>query len=368
MNQILITVVTVAAIHGFLALILVISERLFVNYGLCKITINGKKEIEVQGGLSLLATLNQEKIFLPSACGGRGTCAYCKCQVSTGGGPYLPTETALLNPEEIQNKVRLSCQVKVKNDLFIDIPEELFKIQEFQAVVNVLKDLTYDIKLIELKLIKPDEIDFKPGQYIQLTTEPYNGVKKRVSRAYSIASPATLENSIHLMIRMVPEGICTTWVHQYLQEGDQVRFVGPMGDFYLREGKGEIVFVAGGSGMAPMVPLLSEITQKKIQRKVTYFFGAVTERDLFYIEEMKSYEKKNPEFQFIPVLSQAENPQNWKGEVGLVTLPLERYLKTIETPDVQGYLCGSPGLVNASIQVMNRNGVQKDRIFYDPFA
>jgi len=338
LNQIVVTVVAVAALHGFLALLLVIAERFYANYGWCQITINGEKKLKIQGGLSLLATLNREKIYLPSACGGRGTCAYCKCKVIEGAGPYLPTEIPLLSQNEMQEQVRLSCQIKVKQDLQIEIPEALFQIQEFQAEVSLIKDLTYDIKLVRLDLIEPDHIDFKAGQYVQLYNEPYNGIKERVSRAYSIASPSHSKKTIDLMIRLIPEGICTTWVHHFLKEGDRIRFVGPMGDFYLREGDGEMIFVAGGSGMAPIASLLAEIAQKKIQRKVTYYFGAVSGKDLFYIEEMKSFEKEIPGFTFVPALSQPEPDDHWEGETGLITLPLEKYLKTIESSEVQGYL------------------------------
>ena len=365
---ILITVAVISGINGLLALFLVVADRFLANYGECTVTVNQDRELRVNGGGTLLATLNSQKIFLPSACGGRGTCAYCKCTVVEGAGPLLPTEEPLLNAQEIAEHVRLACQVKVKQDLKIQIPAELFNIKEFTAEVVLIQDLTYDTKLVRLKLIEPAEIRFVPGQYIQLQSQPYDGVKERVARAYSIASPSTETASVDVMVRLVPEGICTTWVHSHLKEGDRVAFTGPMGDFRLREGTGEIVMVAGGSGMAPIVSLLSEILHKKIERKVTYFFGAVTEKDLFYVDEMKAFEDHLLNFTFVPALSEPPSKAKWKGETGLITVPLEKYLKKIKTDDAQGYLCGSPGMIKACVDVFKRHGVANDRIFFDPFA
>lgn len=182
------TVVIVSGISGFLAFLLVIADKFLANYGECKIDINGKKELKVEGGSSLLSILNENKIFLASACGGRGSCGFCKCTVKSGGGPLLPTEKPFLNLEEIEKNVRLACQVKVKQDLQIDIPEEIFNIQKFQAKVEKMVDHTYDIKELTLKLEEPSTIDFKAGQYVQLQTPPYEKSKRSVTRAYSISS------------------------------------------------------------------------------------------------------------------------------------------------------------------------------------
>ncbi len=366
--KIILTTAAMVGISGVLAILLVIAERYLANYGECKITINDEKELEVTGGATLLSSLSSQKIFLPSACGGRGTCAYCKCKIVEGGGPLLPTEEPMLTKEEIQDEVRLACQVKVKQDIKIEIPDELFNIKEFKTKVAALKDLTYDIKLLRLDLIDPPEINFKAGQYVQLQTQPYDGVKESVSRAYSASSPSFEKKYVELMIRLVEGGICTTWVHEHLKEGDDVKIVGPMGDFYLREGDGEIIMIAGGSGMAPMVSLLHKIDNEKIDRKVTYFFGANQKRDLFYVDEMKAFEKNIPNFNFVPALSSPDPEDDWNGETGLITEPLENYLKEIDTSNVQGYLCGSPGMINACIKVLEKYKITGDRTFFDPFA
>lgn len=185
------TVLVLSGINGLLAVFLVIAERFLANYGECAITINEEKTLHITGGSSLLSSLRQEKIYLPSACGGRGTCAYCKCKVIQGGRSILPTEESLLSPDEIKDKYRLSCQLKVKNDLSIIIPEELFRIMEYKAKVIQIKDLTYDIKLVRLHLLEPDQIRFTSGQYVQLQNKPYEKVREITSRAYSIASKNT---------------------------------------------------------------------------------------------------------------------------------------------------------------------------------
>jgi len=367
-HQIILTVAAVTAINVVLAVLLVIAERYLADFGECTLTVNDQKKLDVKGGSTLLATLSREKIFLPSACGGRGTCAYCKCRIQSGAGPLLPTEIPLLSSEEIENQVRLACQVKVKQDMAITIPEELFAIQEFRASVKEIRRLTHDIKLLRLSLLDPGEISFKSGQYIQLKSQPYADIRERVSRAYSISSPNHVKNAIDLIVRLVPEGICTTWVHEYLREGETVSFVGPMGDFFLRDGRGEIIMVAGGSGMAPMVSILHEMIHTNNERKVTYFFGAVTRRDLFYLDEMNAFRQKLPNFKFIPALSEPLPEDSWDGETGLITEILGKYLKGKDTSDMQGYLCGSPGMIQASIQVMKEHHIEGDRIFFDPFA
>jgi len=366
-SNIIMTILAVSGINGLLAVLLVIAERFIANYGQVRVTVNESKKLDVAGGGSLLSTLNSRKIFLPSACGGRGTCGYCKCKITEGAGPLLPTESPLLSEDEIENRVRIACQVKVKQDMKIEIPEALFSIQSFQTEVVLLEDLTYDIKRLRLKLIDPSRIVFKPGQYVQLQTQPYNGVREVVSRAYSIASPATEGDHVDLIIRLVPEGICTTWVHQVLKEGDRVTLIGPMGDFQIHGENEEMIMVAGGSGMAPMVSILHELARRKSRRKIRYFFGANKFEDLFYVQEMEALEKKIHDFKFIPTITSPSPECRWQGKTGLITVPLEKYLKNISA-NAQGYLCGSPGMINACVRLMKQYGIQEDHIYFDPFA
>ncbi len=317
-ERVLYLTVVISGLSGLFSILLVLVELYRTIYAKNKILINNKKELKVKGGSSLLSSLNRYKIFIPSACGGMGTCAYCKCKVLQGAGPLSPAEESLLSREEIKNNIRLSCQLKVNQNIKIEIPDELFAITEFRTQVASIKNLTYDIKLVRLNLLAPQEIDFKAGQYIQLYTLPYENIKTSVWRAYSIASPNFEKKYVDLMIRLIPEGICTTWVHQYLKPGAKVKIVGPMGDFYVRDGKGEMVMIAGGSGMAPIVSMLNEAAEKKIKRKITYFFGALARRDLFYLDEMEKLRQKMPNFTFIPTLSRPSQPPAMTGAEKLV--------------------------------------------------
>ena len=368
LHEIALTVAVVGGINGLLAILLVLAERYLADYGQKTLTLNGERTLTVDGGQSLLSALKSQKIYLPSACGGRGTCAYCKCQVQSGAGPLLPTEAPLLSPSEVADQVRLACQVKVKNDLELSIPEELFSIREFKAEVTALDDLTHDIKLLRLRLLEPAAIDFKAGQYVQLQSKPYPGVKEGVSRAYSIASSREVKDHIDLMIRLVLEGICTTWVHRHLRVGETVTFTGPMGDFYLRDGAGSLVLIAGGSGMAPIVSLLHRLRETGDKRPVLYLFGAVSRRDLFYLEEMAAFEQAMPHFRFLPSLSRPLPEEGWEGTQGLITVPLEDHLDGQDNSQTQAYLCGSPGMIKACCQVLNAQGITNDRIFFDPFS
>lgn len=349
-----------------LALLLVLAEKRILNYGECRISINdGEKELLVNGGSSLLAALAEQDIFIPSACGGRGSCAYCKLKVLEGGGSIGPVEEPYLSAEERKHNIRLSCQVKVRNDLKIEIPRELFSVKRFIGIVEHKKPLTHDIVELRIRLREPAAIDFVAGQYIQLESREYKG-RNSVMRAYSIASVPADRQAIELNIRLVPEGICTTWVFEHLKEGQPVNFSGPYGEFYLSETAAPIIFIAGGSGMAPIRSILRDMLEKNIQRETYYFFGARTQRDLFYLEELRSLEKELPLFKFIPALSAEPPDSGWKGERGTITDVVAQYL-----PDCsrhEAYLCGSPGMIDACVAVLTKAGMPEEKIFYDKFA
>lgn len=353
-------------ICGVLAFLLAVADRYLNNYGPCTITINKNEKLEVVGGDSLLGSLSAEKIFIPSACGGRGSCGLCKLKVMDGGPPLLPTEAPHLTKEETDANVRLSCQLKVRNDMAIEIPEALFSIKEYRAEVVSIRDLTHDIKLLRLALKEPSEVSFTPGQYIQLECPRYKMNPEPVYRAYSIASAPEDRQHLETIIRLVPKGICTTWVFEYLTEGHAVTVNGPYGDFRLHDGDGEMIFIAGGSGMAPFCSILAEMKRTGNPRKVTYFFGAVSKRDLFHVEEMRAYEAALPGFTFVPALSAPTEADAWDGETGLITEVVGRHYD--DCGDQQGYLCGSPGMIDACIKVLTDHGMPDENIFYDKFA
>jgi Na+-transporting NADH:ubiquinone oxidoreductase subunit F len=359
-------IAVLTGISSALAIILVISERFLNNYGDCTININSKRDLTVKGGNNLLASLGEQQVYLPSACGGRGSCGACKCKVLEGGGPLLPTEKPFLSQAELSDSVRLACQVKVKSDISIQIPESIFNIRRYSSTILEIVDYTYDIKGITFKLDEGQSIDFKAGQYVQLLTEPYAKMKQRVSRAYSISSKPEDKDRIQLIIRLVPDGICSTWVHQYLKVGDRVNFTGPYGDFYIRDTDADIIFVAGGSGKAPIKSMLEHLEVAGTDRKMAYFFGARTPKDLYLTDEMQHFEQVFPGFQYVPVLSQAVPEDNWTGRTGYVMPYFKEVLR--DPKNTEAYLCGSPGMINAVTRSLQELGLPADKIYYDSFG
>ncbi|MHC4987326.1 MAG: FAD-binding oxidoreductase [Planctomycetota bacterium] len=366
MIHFLITVLIISSIGAALALVLELCEKFVVNYGPCKVTINNERELDITGGSPLLTVLRDEKIFIPSACGGRGTCGVCKCTVKTGGGPVLPTETPFLSKDELAADVRLSCQVKVRNDIDIEIPEELFNVREYETVCTEIEELTYDMRRFRFELKDPPTVKFTAGQFMQLLCPKYKGSSEEVYRAYSIASDPQQNNFIDLIIRLVPNGICTTWCFDYLKEGDAVKLNGPYGEFRLSDTDAPMVFVAGGSGMAPFVSILSHMRNIGSTRQARYFFGGNTTKDLCMADEMAAFEKSLDDFEFVPVVANPEEGSSWTGEVGLVTEAVQRTYPDLSAHE--GYLCGSPGMIDAAAKVFMGLGMPEDKIYYDKFA
>jgi Na+-transporting NADH:ubiquinone oxidoreductase subunit F len=369
--DVIITVLLAAGVASgltaVLAALLLLAQRVLVNYGACAIDINnGDRLLEVTGGQPLLATLMQEDIFIPSACGGRGTCAYCKLQILEGGGMITPTEEPLLTPDEIADNVRISCQVKVRNDLAVLIPEELFLVKQYRGRIERITDLTYDIKQVRIGLIEPETIEFTPGQYIQLQAPAYKGNPEPVYRAYSMSSVPSDNNAVETIIRLVPGGICTTWVFTKLAEGDEVVFSGPYGDFRPSETGREMVWIAGGSGMAPFWSMLRHMKENGIRRKCTYFFGAVGRDDLFLLEELHRLETETDWFKFIPALSGKGQCDDGVCETGLITEVVDRHLP--EDSQAEAYLCGSPGMIDAAVKILRAKGITEEHTYYDKFA
>lgn len=361
----LISLCALCVITTVLAILMVIADATIGNYGRATLTINDSRKIEVNAGQSLLTTLKEEGLFIPSACGGRGSCGLCKLRVPAGGAP-LPTELPWLSDAERQQGVRLACQIKVKGDLTCYVPEALFHIKAYQAQVTAMRDLTYDIKEIVLTLIDPPAMTFEAGQFVQLEIPPYALTSETIYRAYSVASDPIDTSRIELEIRYVPNGICTTYVHKHMKVGDRIQLNGPHGEFRLHEGEGEIICVAGGSGMAPIRSILMAMCRMGNRRPVRYFFGARARRDLFLVDEMRALEKRMPNFQFIPALSSPLPEDHWTGEVGRITEVVERHLEN--GAGRQAYLCGNPLMIDACLKVLQAKGVPASQIFYDKFA
>lgn len=366
MQGVIWAVLVLAGIGAFLALLLILAEKKFAVSGPVKLKINEGEPEEVSGGEALLSVLKGKDIFIPSACGGRGSCGLCKVKILEGGGPLLPTETPHLSEKEIEDDVRLSCQVKVREDMAIRIPESLLEIEEYPVRVASVEDCTYDTKKVRLTFLGEHDFSFTAGQYVQLETPIYDGLSEPVYRAYSISSPPSEHDHVELIIRLVPRGICTTYVHELLLAGDKLKINGPYGDFYLRETPAESVFIAGGSGLAPFESILFDMVERNVEKKVTLFFGALSHRDLYDLELLRELEEKLPGFHFVPALSRPAPGDDWEGETGLITEVVARHYESME--GMEGYLCGSPGMIDACIKVLTDKGIPEDKIYFDKFA
>ncbi|WBW50073.1 2Fe-2S iron-sulfur cluster binding domain-containing protein [Peptoniphilus equinus] len=364
METILITVAVITVIAAILALLLSLADKYIADYGDVELTINANEPLTVSAGNSLLSTLRDEKIFIPSACGGKGTCGYCKVKVLEGGGPILATEKSLVTAEEAANGVRLSCQLKVKNNIHIEIPEELFNVREFEAEVIGDDHVTKTIKRMRFKLPADLDFNFKPGQYVQLKAPPYEGSDEEVYRAYSIASSAGDHGHLELLIGYTG-GIATTYVHQHLKQGDTVDINGPYGDFYYQDGDSDILLVAAGTGMAPIISILHHMRDNNIQRKARFFFGAKTPDDLFMTDELKQFEKDLYDFKYLPTLSRVTDDMAWDGDRGRVNVSIEKYVE--DGGNYTAYLCGSPQMIDSIVESLHQKHIPDEAIFFDKF-
>lgn len=357
----MISILIMNGILVVMAILLVVAEKYLVTYGECKITINKEKMLTVMGGNTLLNYFAENKIFIPSACGGKATCGYCKIEVLSGGGHILPTEEVFIPRQDRLKGVRLACQVKVKNDIDVLIAPDLLEAKELKVTVFKIEELTSDIKLVILRLDEPHAVTFKPGQYVQFKVPETDEF-----RAYSIASSPSQHNIIELVIRLVPGGLCSTYIHEALELYDHVTLTGPFGDFYLREDSDrDIVCIGGGCGMAPIRSILLHLKEKRMPRKVMYFFGARSKKDLFFTEELLELERQYPNFKYIPALSEPKPQDNWTGETGLITQVVERIMP--EGANQEAYLCGPSPMIDASINVLTKKGVHEIYIYYDKF-
>lgn len=365
MNTMFTSILVITAIAGALAFLLSIANRTIGNYGTKTILLNDEKALSVEGGDTLLSTLMSQDIFIPSACGGKGSCGYCKVQVVEGGGPILATETGFVSPKEQQESYRLACQCKVKEDLKILIPKDLLSVKQYSYQVTALTDMTPTIKQVCLSLPPQQQMPFKPGQFIQIQTPIYKGSDEEVYRAYSVASSPEHTDRLELLIGYEPGGKCTTYVHQYLKTGDKLTVIGPYGDFYYHHSDKPMIFAAIGTGMAPILAIIRYMRSENIQRKATFFFGAKTSKDLFYLEELQELERAMPQFKFIPCLSRLEPDDIWHGEKGRVTDLIEKYVP--QDTDSEAYLCGSPVMIDSVVTLLKAKGLPEEAIFYDKF-
>ena len=432
-STIFITLAVFLIVTLLLVSILLYAKTKLSPSGLVKIRINGEKTIEVAAGSTLLSTLGEAKIFLPSACGGGGTCAMCKCQVLEGGGEILPTEAPYFSRKAIADNWRLGCQVKVKNDMDIKVPEEIFGIKKWECEVVSNYNVASFIKEFVVKLPPGEHLHFEAGGYIQIDVPPCDVDFKNIDitahpelvalgrdpqdfrpewdkfklwdlkmknpepifRAYSMANHPAEGNIVMLNIRIatppwdrskntwmdVNPGICSSFVFN-CKPGDKVTISGPYGEFFIKETGAEMLYIGGGAGMAPMRSHLFHLFHTlKSGRKVTYWYGGRSKRELFYLEHFNSIARQFPNFKFFVVLSEPHPDDNWKvkkdvndtegdGFTGFVhQAVIDQYLKKHESPeDIEFYFCGPPMMNAAVLKMVDDWGVPKENVAFDDFG
>lgn len=433
MTSVIITsVVAFAVVILLLVLILLYAQSKLVQSGDVKIIVNGDEAnpIVTAAGSTLLNTLSAQKVFLPSACGGGGTCAMCKCTVDEGGGDVLPTEVGHLSRSEQKEGVRLSCQVKVKNDMRISIPEEIFGIKKWECEVVSNYNVASFIKEFVVKLPEGETLDFEAGGYIQVDVpaitcefkdmdiEPHPSDpagpekfkedwdkfglwdlkmvnKEEIFRAYSMANHPAEGNIVMLNIRIatppwdrannkwmdVNPGICSSYVFTR-KPGDKVTISGPYGEFFIKPTDSEMLYIGGGAGMAPMRSHLFHLFHTlKTGRKVSYWYGGRSKRELFYLDDFQKIEKQFPNFKFHLVLSEPMEEDNWvtkkdvddtegDGFLGFVhQAVIDQYLSKHDAPeDIEFYFCGPPMMNAAVIKMCDDWGVPDENVSFDDFG
>jgi len=407
LNLILLGVVMFIVIVIALVLLIVFARSKLVASGSVRIVINDDEEnaLTVPVGGKLVNALAGEKIFVSSACGGGGTCGQCTVKVFEGGGDILPTETSQISRKEAREGTRLSCQVPVKQDMRIEIPPEIFHVKQWECVVRSNHNVATFIKELVLELPKGEEVNFRAGGYIQIEAPPHvadykdfiiedeykddwdkynvwqyvSKVDEPVTRAYSMANYPEEKGIIMLNVRIasppanmpnVPPGQMSSYIFN-LKPGDKVTITGPFGEFFAKDTDAEMVFVGGGAGMAPMRShIFDQLNRIKTKRKITYWYGARSLREMFYLDDFNTLAKENPNFEWHYALSEPLPEDKWTGLTGFIHQVLyENYLKDHPAPeDCEFYMCGPPMMNSAVIKMLDNLGVEPENIMLDDFG
>jgi Na+-transporting NADH:ubiquinone oxidoreductase subunit F len=404
--EIALGVVMFTGIVLVLVVMILLAKKQLVAAGNVRILVNDQKELIVPAGGKLLNALANAEIFVSSACGGGGTCAQCKVRVFSGGGDILPTERNHINNRQAREGYRLSCQVAVKQDMKIAVPEEAFESRKWECTVRSNRNVATFIKELVLELPEGEQVDFKPGGFIQIEVPPHDlkyatfeveerfredwdkynlwkiesHVTDEVIRAYSMANYPGERGIIMLNVRVAtpppraPEGTPPGRVSSYifnLKPGDKVTISGPYGEFFIKDTDAEMVYIGGGAGMAPLRSHIYELFKKrKTKRKVSYWYGGRSTRELFYVDEFKRIEKEFPNFQFHIALSDPLPEDNWTGYKGFIHQVLyDNYLKDHPAPeDIEYYICGPPLMLQAVLKMLGDLGVEPENIAFDDFG
>ncbi len=387
-----------------LVLLILVARRQLVSSGDVTIEINGEKTITAPAGNKLLQTLAEQNLFLASACGGGGTCAQCKCVVSEGGGSILPTEASHFTPREAKEGWRLSCQVPVKQNMKVEVPEEVFGVRKWECEVVSNHNVATFIKELVLKLPEGERVNFKAGGYVQLEAPPhvakykdfdveeeYRGdwdrydlwryeshVSDTIIRAYSMANYPEELGVLKFNIRIAtpppgtdfPPGQMSSYVFS-LKPGDKIGVYGPFGEFFAKETDNEMCFIGGGAGMAPMRShIFDQLKRLNTKRKMTFWYGGRSLRELFYVEEYDQLAAENENFNWYIALSDPQPEDNWTGLTGFIhNVLLEEYLSKHPAPeDIEYYMCGPPMMNAAVFKMLEDQGVEPENILLDDFG
>ena len=388
--------------------LLMIARRQLVATGDVTITVNGDadKALQTSAGSTLLGTLADNQIFIPSACGGKGSCGVCKVKVLDGGGAILPTERSHISRGEVRDCVRLSCQVKVKQDLDIEIPPEIFNVRQWQCRVRSNHNVATFIKELVLELPEGEEVPFRAGGYIQIEapagTYDYNDyaveeeykadwdqfnlwryqavLDEPVTRAYSMANYPDEKGVIMLNVRIAsppprapegtPPGKMTSYIFS-LKAGDEVTISGPFGEFFAKDTPAEMIYVGGGAGMAPMRShIFDQFRRVNTNRRVSFWYGARSLREAFYVDDFDAIASEHSNFKWHLALSEPLPEDEWTGKTGFIHQVLyDNYLKDHPAPeDVEYYLCGPPMMLKACMDMLDSLGVERENILFDDFG
>lgn len=390
-----------------LVTILMVAKNKLVASGDVKIIINEDESaaLTVPAGSNLLNTLADNKIFIPSACGGKGSCGVCKVTVLEGGGAMLPTEGSHISRGEAREGCRLSCQVKVKGDMRIEVPPEIFSVRKWKCNVRSNHNVATFIKELVLELPEGDTVPFRAGGYIQIECPPHHLyykdfqiedrfrgawdhfnlwryesiVTEPVTRAYSMANYPEEKDIIMLNVRVAtpppkiadaPPGIMSSYIFG-LKPGDEVTISGPFGEFFAKETKNEMMFIGGGAGMAPMRShIFDQFRRLHTDRKVTFWYGARSLNETFYVDDFNSIAEENPNFTWHMAMSEPQPEDNWEGYTGFIhQVVYEQYLKDHPAPeDIEYYLCGPPLMLDACMKMLDSLGVEPENIAFDDFG
>jgi Na+-transporting NADH:ubiquinone oxidoreductase subunit F len=313
----------------------------------------------------LLFGLMARKIFIPSACGGRASCGQCRVLITSGAPDHGEEERRVLSVEEIARGVHLACQTRGNRELRIRLPQGYLQARHYACRVRAIRDPAPGMREVALDLLEGN-MPFLAGQYIQFLIPGTERDEKPVYRAYSVSSPPSSSQRLTLLMALVPDGACTPYVFERLREGDSVHINGPFGGFHVHDGVRDLLFIAGGSGIAPVRAMLLDLAERRVNRQATFFFSARTASDLVYRAEMSDLERRMAGFRFIPVLSHPDAGEAWTGETGGLPAVLARLLPRLDNHEA--YLCGSPGLIDASRGALKSRGLTDETIFFDKFS